>query len=210
MSSQLRFHPALDYQYEGQDLGKFPAMVAAMRGPRGDTRKLSYTYLTPDGRLAAVPHPRIVVDMRVNSLKSCLQLHQPRNGVIGIALSLESAQAVYLDYAVPTVAAITYQNLANFTASKEVRHLIIFANNDLAALDSALVLSARAQAAGLTVQIMRLPASSPNWCALRAKRLTQVNGWAPDLFLQRPAPLPAELASLYASFFNIMEMIDVL
>ena len=196
VSSDLRYHPALDYHFDDQFLGKFPAMVAAMRSPRRDTRKLYYTFLTLDGRLAGLPHPRIVVDMRVNSLKSCLELHEPRDGVIGIALSLEAAQAIYLDYAVPTVAAITYQNLANFTASKEARHLIIFANNDLAALDSALVLTNRAHAAGLTVKIMRLPESSPNWCALRAKRLAQVNGCAADFFLQRPDLLPIVLTRM--------------
>jgi hypothetical protein len=193
VSEELRYNPALYYSFDGLGLGMFPAMVAVLRGPRSHIVKLNFTFLTLDGRLAAVPHPRILVDKRVNSLKACLMLHEPRDGVIGIALSLEAAQAVYLDYGVPTVAAITYQNLANFTAPKEVRHIKIFANNTLAGLDSALVLSDRAQAAGLTVKVMRLPESSPNWCAPRAKRLAQFNGWAPDFFLQRPAPLPADL-----------------
>ena len=206
VSSQLRYHPALDYPYEGLDLGKFPAMVAVMRAPRGQARKLYRTYLTPEGRLADVPHPRMVTDERTYPLKSCLELHQPRGGVIGIALSLESALAVYHDYAVPTVAAITYQNLANFTAPKEARHLIIFANNDLAALDSALVLSDRAKAAGLTVKIMRLPESSPSWCALRAKRLPYINGCEPDFFLQRPYPLPAALAALYSRSMCVLPL----
>jgi hypothetical protein len=196
----LWYHPALDYSFDSQNLGKLPAMVAVMRGPNGRPRELLYTFLTPDGRLAAVPHPRILTHISLQLRPAFLALHAPRDGVLGIALSVEAAQAAFLDYGVPTVAAITYRNLASFTPPKEVRRLIIFANNDLGALDSALVLSAKAMAAGLTVKVMRLPQSIPNWCALRAKRQAKitVKGRPTNVFLRRTDPLTTGQAALFA------------
>lgn len=51
----LRYHAGLDYWLDGQCIGRFPAMLAAVSSPTGELITVHRTYLTPDGQKAPVP-----------------------------------------------------------------------------------------------------------------------------------------------------------
>lgn len=169
-------HPALDYFHKGRSLGTFPAMVAVVVDSEGHPLAVHSTYLTAQGFLAAVPEPR-KVSRAVGALKGgCIPLHAPRDGVLGIALGIESAQAAWMDFDVPAVAVCCPMNLADFVWPDGTQHLVVFSDNELSGLTSRDRLKRRAEKAGLTVEFVVPPKPDKDWCAVRVKRLSMCKG----------------------------------
>lgn len=169
-------HPALEYFHKGRSLGTFPAMVAVVVDAEGHPLAVHSTYLTAQGFLAPVPEPR-KVSRAVGALKGgCVPLHAPRDGVLGIALGIESAQAAWLDFDVPTVAACCPMNLADFVWPDGTQHLVVFSDNESSGLTSRHRLKRRAEKAGLTVDFVVPPKPDKDWCAVRANRLSMFKG----------------------------------
>ena len=160
----LRLHPALTYWQGAEKLGTFPAMVAPIVAPDGRTLALHRTYLTPDGRKAAVPSPKKLTAAAGPLAGACIPLHKPARGIIGIAEGIETALAAQCASAVPTVASYCASNLAAWRWPTNVQRLVIFADADKAGRDATDTLRARALAAGVRVEVLTPTHPGADWC----------------------------------------------
>ncbi len=146
-TDSLRFHPNLDYFEEDKKLGKFPAIVCAVRNATGKLITLHRTYLTRDGNLAHVknPHKFMPLPEGLHLAGGAIQLGKPlqlkhsgkdgkediQANVIGIAESLETALSVFTATLIPTWATITGDQMKKFDAPKDIDTVIIWADRYL-------------------------------------------------------------------------------
>lgn len=165
----LHLHPRLTY-WDGGDCGAWPAMIAPLIRPDGVVLALHRTYLTPDGSKAPVPTVKKLTGAAGPLAGACIPLHDPQQGVIGIAEGIETAQAAHLASGLPTVAAYCADNLAAYTWPPSVRRIVVFADADPKGADKAHSLKARAMRAGLSVAVMTPSTPGADWCDVWAQR----------------------------------------
>lgn len=118
----LRFHPALKHSVDG---GNHPALIARMvdwAGPK--VIGIHRTYLTPDGRKAAVDPVRMtygeVAAVRLGGVQERL----------GIAEGIETAICAGKRFGIPVWAAISANGMKAWEPPAEVRSVLICADND--------------------------------------------------------------------------------
>jgi putative DNA primase/helicase len=160
----LRLHRGLPYWHEGEKLGTYPATVAPIVAPDRRIVALHRTYLTTDGRKAAVPTPKKLTAAAGVLAGACIPLHRPAHGVIGVAEGIETALAAWLASGVPTVAAYCANALAGFQWPAGVRRIVVFADNDMAGREAADALRVRAVRAGLHASVMTPTNEGADWC----------------------------------------------
>lgn len=165
----LRLHPRLTY-WDGGDRGTWPAMIAPLIRPDGVVLTLHRTYLTADGGKASVPTVKKLTGAAGLLAGACIPLHDPQQGVIGIAEGIETAQAAHLASGLPTVAAYCAGNLAAYVWPPGVRRIVVFADADPAGAAAAQSLKARAVRAGLSVAVMTPTMPGADWCDVWAQR----------------------------------------
>ncbi|MBI3157766.1 MAG: toprim domain-containing protein [Burkholderiales bacterium] len=165
----LRLHPHLTY-WDGGNRGAWPAMVAPLVSPDGRVLALHRTYLTADGCKAPVPTIKKLTGAAGPLAGACIPLHDARQGVIGIAEGIETAQAAHRASGLPTVAAYCAGNLAAYTWPAGVRRIVVFADADPAGAAAAQSLKARAVRAGLSVAVMTPSTPGADWCDVWAQR----------------------------------------
>lgn len=168
----LHLHPGLTY-WDGADggaRGTWPAMVAPLVAPDGYVLALHRTYLTADGCKAPVPTVKKLTGASGPLAGACIPLHDPQQGVIGIAEGIETAQAAHLASGLPTVAAYCAGNLAAYTWPAGVKRIVVFADADPAGAAAAQSLKARALRAGLSVAVMTPSTAGADWCDVWAQR----------------------------------------
>ena len=168
----LHLHPRLTYWdgLDGGDRGTWPAMIAPLIRHDGAVLALHRTYLTPDGNKAPVPIVKKLTGAAGPLAGACIPLHDPQQGVIGIAEGIETAQAAHLASGLPTVAAYCAGNLAAYTWPPGVRRIVVFADADPAGAAAAQSLKARAMRAGLSVGVMTPTTPGADWCDVWAQR----------------------------------------
>lgn len=166
----LRLHRAMDCWEGERKLGTFPAMVAPLVTHDGRIVALHRTYLHADGRKADVPTVKKLTPASGMLAGSCIALHEPARGVIGIAEGIETALAAWQASGVPTVAAYSAGNLAAWQWPASVQRLAIFADNDQAGRDAAETLRARARFAGLRCEVLTPSDEGDDWCDVWAQR----------------------------------------
>lgn len=160
----LRLHRALPYWHDGKIIGTFPAMVAPVTSPEGRMVAMHRTWLTADGRKAAVPSPKKLSRTAGPLTGASIALHRPaRGGCIGIAEGIETALAAWRASAVPTVAAYCAGSLAAWRWPAGVQRLAIFADADKAGREAAGSLRARAFSAGLRAQVLTPTTEGQDW-----------------------------------------------
>ena len=168
LPAALRYVPALPYFDEaGKEIGRFPAMVAAITSPAGELLALHRTYLTRDGRKADVPGPVKKLSRTCGPLAGAgiaLWSAPDARGVIGIAEGLETALACHYGGRMPVCAAYSAGALAAWQWPAGTRHLVIWADHDPAGIEAAAKLRSRAQRAGLTVKTMTPAQAGTDWC----------------------------------------------
>jgi putative DNA primase/helicase len=165
----LRLHPRLMY-WDGGDRGSYPAMVAPLIRPDGQMLALHRTFLTADGCKAPVPTVKKLTCASGPLAGACIPLHAPKNGVIGIAEGIETAQAAHLASGLPTVAAYCAGNLAAYVWPAEVKRIVIFADADPAGAEAAHRLRARAMRAGLSLAVRTPTTPGADWCDVWVQR----------------------------------------
>lgn len=165
----LRLHPRLTY-WDGGERSSYPAMVAPLVSPGGRVLALHRTYLTADGCKAPVPIVRKLTGAAGPLAGACIPLHEAREGVIGIAEGIETAQAVHLASGLPTVAAYCAGSLAAYVWPAGLRRLVVFADADPAGAAAAQSLRARAVRAGLRVAVLAPGTPGADWCDVWAQR----------------------------------------
>ena len=170
----LRFHPGVDYWHDGQCIGTFPALVAAITSPSGELLALHRTYLDQSGHKATLPDGAPAKKLTAASgpiMGGCIRLATPTDaGLIGVAEGVETALAASLAGRLPVVAAYSAGALAAWQWPPEARHIAICGDNDPAGLEAADSLADRALSAGLRVH--RAIPSQPgmDWCDVWASR----------------------------------------
>lgn len=162
---ELRFHTGLDYWRDGQCIGQFPAMLAAVTSPTGELITIHRTYLTPDGRKALVPTVKKLCSPAGVMGGTSIKLGTPatrsdgRLG-IGIAEGIETALAASILFDVPVWAGVSAHGLASFTPPPNVRNVYVFGDNDVnqTGQKAAAQLADRLTRQGFTVRIHTPPA----------------------------------------------------
>jgi|TARA_B100000446_G_scaffold184352_1_gene206126 hypothetical protein len=135
----IRFHRELPYYEEDDDgkvivVGKFPAMIAAIRDLKGNIITLHRTYLTPRGAKAKVECPRKMMAVPDDkTVTGCaIQLGGfPTDGVMGVAEGYETAASPLRVYGIPTWSCVSASILEQFEPPKGVHTVIGWEDKDL-------------------------------------------------------------------------------
>jgi putative DNA primase/helicase len=170
LPAALRLHRALPCWQGADKLGTFPSMVAPIVAPDGRTVALHRTYLTADGRQAAVPSPKMLTPTAGPLAGAFIPLHKPVHGRLGIAEGIETGLAAWCASTVPTVASYCAGNLATWQWPAGLQRLVIFADADRAGRESAQVLLSRAVRAGLAASVMAPTEPGTDWADVRLAR----------------------------------------
>lgn len=159
---EIRFHPELDYFEENNKghfecIGKFPAIIAAIRDLQGNLLTLHRTYLTAKGKKANV---RAVKKMMrtpddVTLSGSAIQIDEPFDGVLGITEGIETALSVYRATGISTWSTINAELLKSFIPPENVHTLVVWADLDRSNTGerAAMVLKTRLKKEGVKVLI---------------------------------------------------------
>lgn len=166
----LRFHTGLDYWHDGQCIGRFPAMLAAVTSPTGELVTIHRTYLTSDGCKAPVPTVKKLCSpagaMGGASIKIGTPTTRPDGRLgLGIAEGIETALAAAILFGVPVWAGVSAHGLASFAPPPSVRNLYVFADNDESETGqkAAAQLAERLTRQGFTIRKHTPPAIGCDW-----------------------------------------------
>ena len=124
----LRAHPNLKYWDGTQVIGRFPTLVAMFHDASNNPATLHVTYLQSDGcAKASVPAPKkiLAAPVRGATKGGAIRLHEPRNGVLGLAEGIESALSLHLIRKIPVWASFCADNLAHIQLPAGLRELQI-------------------------------------------------------------------------------------
>ena len=163
-SESIRFHPSLSY-YDGDGnlVGRFPAIVCAIKGPDGEIVTLHRTYLTETGKKAAVESPKKMMPIPDGKevTGAAIRLGNPVDGVIGVTEGLETALSVIRVTKLPTWSLFNANIMETFMPPPGVTNVLIWSDLDRSKRgeQSALVLRERLQDKGIGAHILtpRMP-----------------------------------------------------
>jgi putative DNA primase/helicase len=141
----LRAHPSVQYWSDGQRIGRFPALVTAVRDFEGELVTVHVTYLTELGTKLQEYEPRKILSSLTNRYGCAGRIMEGLDNVLGIAEGIETALSASKLTGVPTWAALNAGLLAKFQPPESIDRLIIFADRDIAGLEAATVLMERLQ-----------------------------------------------------------------
>lgn len=140
----LRHHPALPYWAEVDDkptlLITTPAMLAIVTSPAGALVGVHRTYLTPDGRKAAIRHPATGKALDVKKLLTAydgatkgaaIRLYPPRNGELAVCEGIETGLAVWLGSGLPVWPCVSAGGLERLVLPETVTDVHIMADHDI-------------------------------------------------------------------------------
>lgn len=171
MPADLRYHPSLSLR-TGElgkiDLGKHPAMVAAIRNLAGDLVQVHRTYLTNEGRKLSTAHPDLIADWDSRKLMpspytgcwkgGAIRLGNPTDTVV-LAEGIETAIAAAHLSGFPAWACVTAGGLEVVELPESVRSVYIAVDNDPTGKNKSSVLAARLLKTGRKVFIVQAPAA---------------------------------------------------
>lgn len=140
----LRAHPSVAYWQEGQRIGRYPALVAAVRDLCGELVTAHMTYLEPTGEKLQLFEPRKILSAMTAREGCAVQLMQ-HGETLGIAEGIETALSAARLHEVPVWAALNTSLLAKWEPPHTVHKVIVFADRDVAGLDAATKLMERLQ-----------------------------------------------------------------
>ena len=130
----LRTHPALPYWTQDDNgkpvlLGKWPAMIAIVRNPKGRPVALHRTYVTGDGHKAPVQSPKKILKV-FDLAGSSVRLFPPIQGFIAVTEGVEDALSAWLLWNIPTWAVLGTSGMKAFQPPEEVQEILILADRD--------------------------------------------------------------------------------
>ncbi|MFV9474679.1 toprim domain-containing protein [Advenella sp. RU8] len=166
----LRFHAGLDYWHDGECMGRFPAMLAAVTSPTGELITIHRTFLTIEGQKAPVPTVKKLCSpagsMSGASIKIGNAVTRPDGRLgVGVAEGIETSLAVSILSGVPCWPCVSANGLAGFMPPPEVRNVYVFADNDKneTGQKAAAQLADRLTKQGVTVRIYTPPNIGDDW-----------------------------------------------
>ncbi|WP_345819913.1 toprim domain-containing protein [Methylobacterium fujisawaense] len=117
-------------RYQDDEPSFHPAMVAMVTNPDGYPTTLHRTYLTHDGRKAAVASPRRLMPGTI-APGSAVRLFDA-GSTLGIAEGIETALAAASLFGLPVWAAVNASQLAKWLPPVEATEIIVFGDADAA------------------------------------------------------------------------------
>lgn len=159
----LRYVSDLPHYAEGtKERTIHPAMLAKFAAPDGTRSHLHRTYLTENGKKAALVPSKSMMPGKTPS-GGAVRLF-PAGETLGIAEGIETALSAAILFGVPVWSALTSGGVARWVPPKSTRCVMIFADNDanFAGLDAAGSLAHRLSLEGVHVDL-RLPADHGDW-----------------------------------------------
>lgn len=169
-SDSLRYTPALPYyDSDGNKVGDFPALVAAIRDVDGEIVTLHRTYLSEAGGKARIPGKGATKKMMSVpeglDVKGCaIQLSGAVNGgVLGVAEGIETALSAQRATGMPTWAAVSAVLMEHFEVPEGVHTVVVWADKDVSTTGerSAEVLRSRLERQGIKVHVLLPPMAIP-------------------------------------------------
>ncbi len=156
LSDHLRFEPKLQYRDEdGNLVGTFPALLAAIRDQNGELITLHRTYLTKNGKKARVPSPKKMMpvpdDLEV--VGGAIRLGEVQDGVVGVAEGMETALSVFRATGLSTWSCVSSSILQGFKPPKGTKVVVNWADKDRSAAGekAAAVLAERLESQGIAL-----------------------------------------------------------
>lgn len=156
--------------YDGDaDRGRFPAMLGAVTDKEGRLLALHRTFITDEGRKAAIENPKKLTRASATIAGASIKLRPSEiideKLTLGVAEGIETALACWLGAQVPTWSWVSANGIKTFKWPSDLERLVIFADNDLSGVGQAAAnaLAARAAAAGLEVRILVPNNAGADW-----------------------------------------------
>lgn len=162
-TDSVRFHPALPYYVEDEkgsfkEIGKYPAIVAAIRDIEGNLLTLHRIYLSKQGKKASVSDAKKMASVPegVDINGGAIQMGAPFEGILGVAEGLETALAAYRATGIPVWSTVNAQLMKTFQIPGNIHTLLIWADLDKSRTGevAANVLKQRAQSEGIEVIVL--------------------------------------------------------
>lgn len=141
----LRAHPSVEYWQDRQRVGRFPALVTAIRDVNGELVTAHVTYLTDDGKKLSEYEPRKLLSGLVGHDGCVAPIMELPDNVLGLAEGIETALSAAKLTGIPTWAAVNAVLLSKFEPPHTVDRLVIFADRDVVGLEAASSLMERLQ-----------------------------------------------------------------
>lgn len=165
-SDCLRFNPAMPYyDEEGHEVGKFPAIVCAIRDIDGNLVTLQRTYITQSGEKAKVGNAKkmmpIPKGLDVNG--AAIRLGEPTEGILGVSEGLETALSAYRMSQIPVWSTVNATLMTSFEVPEGIHTVLIWADKDHSATGekAANVLKARLEKRGIEVYVLMPQLTAP-------------------------------------------------
>jgi putative DNA primase/helicase len=143
--TRLKAHPSVEYWHDSKRVGRFPALVTAIRNSDAGLVTVHVTYLTPEGLKLSEHEPRKILSPMTGHEGCAARIMDVGAQVMGIAEGIETALSAAKLTGIPTWAAINTALLAKFEPPEQVTKLVIFADRDVPGLEAASQLMQRLQ-----------------------------------------------------------------
>lgn len=143
--TRLRAHPSVEYWYEHKRVGRFPALVTAIRDVHDELVTAHITYLTHDGQKLPNYEPRKILSGMTGREGCAARIMHRETGMIGIAEGIETALSAAKLVGIPCWAALNSALLGKFEPPPEIDSLVIFADRDIGGLQAVAALTQRLQ-----------------------------------------------------------------
>lgn len=128
--NMIRFAPTLEYYEEGKLLSKHPAIVTMVCDSTGRASTIHRTYLTDDGKKAAVQSPKKMMRHCADDLFGGMRIAvQGRSKVLAVTEGIETALAVMGAFRMPAWPAGNAYLLEHFVPPRGV-DVVIYADKD--------------------------------------------------------------------------------
>jgi putative DNA primase/helicase len=159
----VKFHDGLGFYQDGKEIGKFPAMVGTIVDSEGKGVAIHRTYLAKkDG---VIRNSKKLMPGVAPFENVAIRLY-PHDEVLGVAEGIETACSAMEIFDVPTWACINTKIMETFIPPQNVKHLIIFGDNDgkFGGQYSAYKLAAAATKMSWIEEVeVRIPATVGDW-----------------------------------------------
>lgn len=145
--------------HDGQNMGYYPTMLAAVQAPSGRMVNIHRTYLRADGAgKADLPIKRKLMGSAGPMTGAAIRL-MPHTDRLGIAEGIETALSASMLFDVPVWAAVSAHGLAGWAPPKDVKVVDVFADHDSnqTGQQAAEKLANRLALAGLVVRVHTPP-----------------------------------------------------
>jgi putative DNA primase/helicase len=159
--TSLRAHAGVDYFEDGRKVGRFPAVLAAVRDIDGALVTIHTTYLDAGRKLKTYEPRKLLSPM--HGREGCAVRLVPITGdALGIGEGIETCLAASVLHAIPVWAALNTALLAKFTPPASIKRLVIMADNDIPGRQAATALMDRLRGK-LALEIRTPPTPAKDW-----------------------------------------------